>query len=809
MFSKRLARILVACTLFLQGCGLYTGENAPLRAPPSYSGKGFSCVGRIPEHFDKYVNDQLSNDEITAFVSCLQKAFTTFATLTRGRSATSYAPEEIRRFLHEFFLGDRRISDPLMHEFMVLKQTMVGGALDLITREELYGAVEILEELKNEAIQLKPHLKVLNPRLAITHDPLTLGKSLTEANEALSKTIQTFSGRLQKNQRNYPLANLENFLTEFRAFAGWEKHFPNAIPPAQWVNFLRVFRQFTVAPSDSAVVRPLDWTPLLQSFTRWYLVFLQYKLGIKDQPILRGVGLQNFVQLGQDIFNLLELAASRQAGLTLSFEQLDEMVSALHGLGWIPGGVRATSVQSALNAIVTRILGDPEIPPSQRKSEGLSLAAISRARDLFFRWAYIQMNLDTRLAGALAGQRVVPNVQIRPYLTPDVRLKLRSLQSSEWDDFLSLRSQMRPLFAEDSYRVGLVRKDDLVRHNLRHTYHNLSMMNIWRAGANLLFRGYAEQAGSRIGWDSGITLKEMERFYADFREVGIDLYLVDSRNPNMGGRDFISANLFTYSADGLVLDQTSPKARLRTVEAMELFSFLFSGGQMAKDFYAALAERCAKGPLDLYKREMLLRSCVVEQLPDVFDRFLVSMPDLQQFLRIAPAQVRHSFVRTLLETAFSPKFSQTQWVEFNELTTLAVVLHYSEAVMTRYDANHDGSLNNAEIDQAAEVFMGFIKKFAKEKMDQNLSDKQARGAFYYILTNKEMPTGFWDIAWLSYISAGNLNLNRAELSTVFRVIIAKLFDPGKKPEPEPLVLPPPAVPCQGIDVALSPHCGTL
>ncbi len=807
MFFKRLARILVAGTLLLQGCGLYTGEKAPQRAPPSFSGNGFSCVGRIPEHFDKYVNDKLSKDEITGFVSCLQKAFTTFATLTRGRSATSYAPEEIRRFLHEFFLGDRRISDPLMHEFMVLKQTMVGGALDLITREELYGAVEILEELKNEAILLKPHLKILNPRLAKTHDPLTLGKSLNEANEALSKTIQTFAARLQKNQRNYPLSNLENFLIEFRAFAGWEKHFSSATPPTQWVNFLRVFRQFTVAPSDSAVVRPLDWTPLLQSFARWYLVFLQYEIGIKDQPILRGVGLQNSVQMGQDVFNLLEQAASKQSGLILSFEQLNEMVTALHGLGWISSGIRPTSLHTALNVIVTRVLGDPEIPASQRRSEGLSLAAISRARDLFFRWAYIQMNLDTRLAGALASQRIVPNVQIRPYLNPQVRQKLRSLQSSEWDDFLSLRNQMRPLFAEDSYRVSLVRKTDLARHNVRHTYHNLSMMNIWRSGANLLFRGYAEQAGSRIGWDSGITIKEMERFYADFRELGIDLWLVDSRNPNMGGRDFTSANLFTYSADGLELDQSSPKGRLRMVEAMELFSFLFSGGEMAKDFYSTLSDRCAKGPPDLYKRETISRSCVVEQLPDVFDKFLTSMPDLHQFLRIAPVQVRNNFARTLLETSFSPKFSQTQWVEINELTTLAVILHYSEAVMTRYDANHDGSLNNSEIDQAAEVFMGFIKKFAKEKMNQNLSDRQARGAFYYILTYKEMPTGFWDIAWLSYVSSGNLNLNRAELSTVFRVIIAKLFDTGKKPEP--VVVPPPTVPCQGTDIVLLPDCGTL
>jgi hypothetical protein len=386
MFSKRAACLVFAVVFFVSGCGLHTGENAPKKNPPSYSGQGFACVGRIPEHFEKYVNDRLSEAEIGVFISCLQKAFVTFASLTRGRSATSYSPDEIRRFLHEFFLGDRRISDRLLHEMMVLKQTMVGGSLDAITREELHVAVEVLEEIKVSAVKLKPHITVLNPRLARAQDAASLGKRLLDANEALNSVIQTVAARLQKNQRNYALSNVQNLLVEFRAFVGWEKHFPESIEPEKWVNFLKVFRQLTVAPSDSTVIRPVDWTPMLQSFTRWYLVFLQYEIGVKDQPVLNGVGLQNTVQLGQEVFTYLEQGAARQDGLTIRFELMDEMIRALADLRWLPPGIRPESVQQAIQASVNRILGDPEIPASQRKSEGLSLASIARARDLFFRW---------------------------------------------------------------------------------------------------------------------------------------------------------------------------------------------------------------------------------------------------------------------------------------------------------------------------------------------------------------------------------------------------------------------------------------
>jgi len=807
MSSKRMKLALsVGFLLLLIGCGLYTGEKSPQRTPPSYSGQGFSCVGRIPEHFEKYVSDRLSNEEISSFVSCLQKAFTTFAQLTRGTNATTYAPDEIRQFLHEFFLGDRRISDELMHEFMVLKQAVVGGELNLISRAELYMAVEILEELRIEAIKLKPHLKVLNPRLAGQQDPAQLGQRLLEANEALNSSIQAVTQRVQRNRKTYALANLQKFLTEFRVFVGWEKHFQGAVPAEKWVGFLRVFRQLTLVPADPKVINAGEWLPMLQSFSRWYLVFLQYELGVKERPILNGVGLQNTVQLGLEVFSLLDLSLSRQPGLMITFEQMDELARAVHDLGWTPQKLRAESVNRALNGIVTRMLGSPDIPPSLRKAEGLDLQALSRARVLFYKWAYVQLNLDSRLSAPAGSRPTVPNVQIRPVLNADLRSRLKGVGGSEWDNFLKVRTLMRPLFAENGYRVMLVRPEDLSRYRVRHDFHNLSLMNLWRAATNLVFSGYAEEADSRLSWDSGITSKEMQKFYEDFRGIGIDLQLVDERNANAGARSFLEGNLFTYSADGLVLEANTPKARLRFVETMELFSFLYSGGQMATDFYNRLKLVCRAGPLDVNQRPKLARHCVLERLPALLDDTLTNMPELQQYLRVATVPVRHAYARTLLETAFSPSFSVPEWVEVNELSTLAVVLHYSEAVMTRYDHNRDGRLDNAEIEEAAMVFKGFIKKFAKEEKNQNLSDRQAKAAFYYILTYREMPAGWTDIFWLSYISYGTLSLNRSDLSTVFRVIIARLVDAGKKADPPPPP-PPGKMPCEPVDHVILGNCG--
>ncbi|HMN69940.1 MAG TPA: hypothetical protein PKC28_15460, partial [Bdellovibrionales bacterium] len=337
-------------------------------------------MSRIPEHVDKYINDELEDAQINDFTGCLQKAFRTFAEMTRGREESIYAPGEIRRFLHEYFIKDRRISDGLMDQLMIVKQLFVGGGRQHITRAELYLAVEVLEDLRKESLRLKPHMKYLNPRLARKQDPRTLGHNLRLANEAVGAAIQTFTARLRDDRPAYPFQDLEALFTEIRGFVGWETHFVDSIPVKAWVSLMRIFRELTLAPPESEreVIRPKDWTPLLQNASRWYLGFLEYEVGIKSQPLFYGIGLQNLVQLAQDVFALIEASISRQPGMTITFAQLSRLTQAFSDVHWLPNGIRVVSVQQALEATFTRVFGDPDREPSKRHSEGVNLMSFQR-----------------------------------------------------------------------------------------------------------------------------------------------------------------------------------------------------------------------------------------------------------------------------------------------------------------------------------------------------------------------------------------------------------------------------------------------
>lgn len=797
MCFKRMLSLWLSVALFASatGCGLNTGEAPPQPPPPSFSGDGYSCVGQIADFMDAYFNDRTSEEEITTFVRCLQKSFVAFAQLTRGRDQDTYRPEEIRRFLQEHFFRARPITDRLMREFMVIKQAMMGGTLDRITRQELYDTVEFMEDMRKEAIRLKPHVRVLNPRLADAQDARDLGDRLHQAGEALRMAIATFAGRLSKGKAVYTFQSLEDFLNEFRSFVNWEEHFKeNSKPASAWKELLRVFKDVAVTPLEPGGVRPGDWTPLLNTMARWYLAYLQYRVGVKGKPVLEGVGLQNLIFLGDEIFRLVEEALSRQPTRTLSFDQIIAMTKALQDLDWVSRDIRSEGLRQAMEAAFGRMFGDPRLPFNQRRVRVLKQSTLNSMHADFDRWAGIQVELDKRLRRRQQTPEV-PSIQSAsrfPFIN-DIRLRLANLDDAEWDDFMKLKERRlmaRPLFTEqpgELLTITVAPEKELRSLGVTNEFYNLSRMNLIRALVTLLFRGYS-QSGSTAGWQTGITSEEMQRFYLDFRTLMIDLNLSDPRSDSSGSHAFVEGNLFTYSADGLrPADDLSGK--LTFVETMEMTAFLWSGGLLSKQFYKKLIQECGRGPNDIMGDPKVARCCVYKHLPQVMMEELGNMPALRRYMANQKDHERAEFVETLLQSVYAKDKSDPMWLEEDELVTLAGVLHFAETIMTRFDLDDDGTLTTAEIAAGPmPVFTGFIQKIdferKKNRGEENpkpLATADAQKAFFFILKYKRIPDpqnwGDWSAMVAMKAGWPKLNINRRELADVFKVIISELVAP--------------------------------
>ncbi len=802
MSSKRSLVVIVAISLVVASCGLHLGETSPKAAPVSYSGKGYGCIGQIPQHVEMYFNDRLSEDQITEFVTCIQKSFTSFAQLTSGREQSTYSADELRNFLQSYFLRSRPITDRFLAEFMALKVAVLGGSSDRLSRVELYAAIDWLEDIRVQAIRLKPHMRMLNHRLAMEQDPRGIGPRLNGAGEALNQAIGVFAQRLQGSKQDYSLEHLKGFLTEFRAFVGWEDHFADSRTVDQWKNLIQIFKEVTVSPNHPEVIRANEWAPLLKSMTSWYLTLLQFDLGIKGKGVMHGIGLQNLIYLAQQVFDQADEAIKRQIPenpnlprYTVSFGQIDRMIESLSELGWLPKYVRVSSLQQLTRVLVDRIFGTATTPPNERsRLGGLGLTSLTLAnmRTEFYRWAYIQQDLEDQFANEAAQMNDdgVPSLQTNPHIGKDLRMLIdRKVFGAEWNEFIKIKILMRPLYHENSDRVVVAPAANLDYLKIRHGFTDLSNLNLVRSLTALIFRGYAGDVSSRWLWSAGLERSEMQQFYDDFHDFGIDLGVLDPRSMRTGDRVFVEANLFTYASDGVDFDKDGVGRQMSFLEGIQFFSFLYSGGQVGLDLYESLAGihstddgyvvvNCEKGPPDIFAESTLNRACVRANLGRILMHNVSNLPGLQLFLASLSEPQILEYVDTILQTAGTKK-SNPKWVERAELSSIGVISQYVEAVMTRYDKNGDGVLVNAEIEDAIPVFSGFIKYFAKTRRNWDLWDVAARGFFYYILENKKIPTTDFEMssALTNILGVPTVNLDRRQLAQVFRVIIQSIVNP--------------------------------
>lgn len=768
--------LIIIFILLVAGCGLQTGEKAPEQAAPSYSGKGYSCVGEIPQHISKYINDELTIGQVNDFTRCLQKSFASFAELTRGRDETTYAPEELRRFLQTYFIHDHVMSDELMHQFMVIKTVLIGGDANRVSRQELYLAIDLLEDIRKEAVRLHPFIQFLNPTLAKKQDPVGLGANLSKAFESLSQTIHVFSSRFEKSKSAYAYSDLEKFMTEFRSFINWESEFPGGYKVSDWTNLIRIFKELTVSPLDPEVINVSDWAPLMESGARWYLAYLQFEVGVREQPVLYGVGLQNLLFLGEELFKLIDSALQKQPEKSISLSQLDRLIESLSGIRWMPSKLRAASISQAIRPLFQRIFGDELTAPSSRIESGLTLSNLAVMKAEFYRWSYVQLNLDSQFKTAAAVpsefEPFVPSLQGGITRMSAFSAASKGVRGSEWEEFNKVKTLMRPLFNENDWRVQLVSDQKVKAGAVQHGFANLSAMNMLRGITAMIFRGYSEATPGR-GWNSGIGRDELQQFYTDFSLLAVDVGFVDERSVGAGRRSFIEGNLFNYASDGLPAPGDKDPPQLKFVEAMQMFAFFYSGGQVSSKLYAQLKDLCPHGGEDINHRLMYSRDCVIVKLPEMLEAALGNAPDLVKYLKSMNENMRLEFSEVLVKTAFVPNISQLGFVESSELTTMSVVLQYAEAIMTRFDANEDGWLDDKEVHSATPLFTGFIQTIAKDTCRGDLDQTWATAVFRYILFWGHMPEA-WDIV--------NVWNQSVEMYTTWNIGFGP-FDVGIKPPP--------------------------
>lgn len=719
--------LFVALTLGLSACDLYMNAK-----PPQASLKigGMNCLSQIGPTVSAYVDDELSETEINEFFSCMQKAFVLFEGNTRGSKQDEYTPNEIRNFLQKYFIKDRKISDELLGEFMLVKTTLVGGTVDVIKRKDLHEAAAILETLKKEAIHLKPYIRLLNNQLIDKEPRENLRERIQVAQQKMHESIEVIVPLFANAQQPYSIQNFENLLNELREFVNWDNHFSSPRPISQWMGLLRNFKDVTVSKTEQ--IAPQEWGPLLKASANWYTLFLEIKISWDLKNFWEEDHLAKLHGIVQKAMRYVRDAIGRQAGArtqarVIEFERLSALYESVEKMGWTSPQWPKIAVDQVFRAFITKILGEEFLPPETRRAKGIGLIHLDRLQKEVAQWYDYQGQIE---ASQLLNHQSFP---LRQFYYPDIS--------------------------------GILLIEDFDKNEKIDRF-NLTVYNALRSLSNLAIKGYAVQP--RLG----LSRQELQNLYLDIRDLMIAWHLADPREYKTGMRAYLEGNLFTYAANG--------NDHLESAELIQLMAFLKTGGQLGNVLYDSMLPYCMDATLDVHGKNSLLRGCVQRFLSDHLGTMTQNMPGFKKFFNDLDRTARMEYVGDLLEAVYT-RHSVPEVVESGDVLSLAAVLQYEEAVFTRYNHNRDLELAGAELDEAFHTFRWLLKNMA-EATCQPLSDSRVRLAFDYILRYQEIPESDLKTWWRFQWDSDPIHLDRMHLNKVFKTLIRKIIDNGSAPK---------------------------
>jgi hypothetical protein len=788
MFSKRLKFTGLILSFVLLGLGGCLKDKAPLDQM-SIGGNLSGCLNNFDRTIRDYFNGRASDDDVGGLFDCTTNALDLFMRHTRGDQIGIYLPEELRIFLQRYFLNEKRITDSLLRETMFLKQAIVGGSIVELKAEELQVTIDMLKAAKEEALRLRPYMPI-EP----DHFNNLRGKELEEGLNMIQSTGAAVGRLLTRAVQNYSLQNFSNLLLELQSLLeeGTEGRGPRILRDNLQV-FGAAKRILFGGPSGS--IQPNEWSVLTSMGSRWYSLYLRNENLLARQYVnwrdktgegeswLRGQALDDFDRLVSLTRSLLGDVLKFHPGSTISFQDLQTLIESLtapppedFGLigkseAWRPFDRELSGyLKSSLMPLVQKLLGGTDYDDNGRNAGGITAGLLSRVRNEFGTWLTEQKYIEA-LFKKLGGDSAFDS----PGYTREELLKAGSRFSGQFksaellpqkvveagaSDLHDVIANYRPYFYGNSAKVYFPDGDpaNQIKGSL-YSFNNLSRVNWTRAIGRLLFSGYSSDP-KRAKNLSGLEEDEADRFYWDFRSLGVKLGVLDPTSTGAGRKRFKEGKLFTSHAS---LDKL-----LSLGEGMELFSFLFSSGKVSNDIMEDLRKNCPTGSEDAHGNVEIEPQCFRARFGSQFATMWDHMPGMVAYYKkLSPAN-QQAFIRSLEAIGRRVGATESQPVDHFEVEVIVTVLHYVEALFLKNDINRNGTIDLAEAQSAFTLFRSILLQHPAVQANHLTEDADLRAIFTYLVGhNGDVPDTAAFIWWRYVASWSDIHADRGNIINIF------------------------------------------
>lgn len=719
MFSKLLP-LLLALGLFT-GCSLKL--NDPVNRKVQLVNTGSGCLGAAGDVLERYAKGELTEGEHDSFYGCVDRALTTFATHADGKQRDYFEPEELGNFLTTYFLKGKKIQPGLLREACVLKQALIGGASDKITRDELRRIIALFGVLKQST-------KLLLPVMPIKVSSFVERKFTSEQFEdAISRFVRAVAlvgENIKNEQAPYAFDHFAALVKELQAYLYREG---GAVPDNHWTKALlkasEVIRpakvMFVSPPRDE--ITTADWPKVYKLAPRYFASWLRAQFYLHSAfETFSVAGLDRIERSFADFQGIFEFVLEQHDDKAISSAEIDDFLSTLAKQDLLP--CKPATARTFLEAAFGRLLGGPpELRQAAKEEFKINRESLNRFKDTM-RFALegfhaIAALYREDLAGTeprgLAKERVEAASSEELVRATKLQNKL-SLEAVE-----AVKASVREVRTVFAGRGLVVRIPKPNEPQLPVSHFHLAKVHGLRALNRMLFHAYGAPGANEL------TEAEFNAFLDDMFPLLLELGLVTADTRASIAKRLFEASLFLYSSDG--------NKGLTMPEAIELEGIMLSTLAHAPRVHKAVADHC-RAPLPKAGARPVAAGCFEATFLANSGKFWGYIPGLAEFFGSQDDAQKKTHFERMAKFLRKGK-AETEDFTLADTQAFTLMPYYVELLFSRFDRNGDGLLDNEEAEVAYPVFRPFLAAKAEEK---GIKDpKTHKAIFNFLLAFRQLP----------------------------------------------------------------------
>lgn len=748
MFSKRNLVWVFGAVVLLIGCQKLVGEKAAnIPAPKNKIGTEARCISNAAPVIKDYFRGATTAEDLADAALCFESALDLFGKKVRGASPNYYHAGEISDFIEGYFVDEgTKIGTGFMTEVLRVKQLLVGGKDDRLTRDELLALHGMIRTGGKLMIETLPYMKIYSEHWQVSGDRVTSRAEFAAAEKGFSEKLAQYWPSLKGT---YDLKNLQSLadaivrsFPDSKGFQVFQQGLKKYLPAM-------IAAKSIILNDQTTVISRGDWSELLEHVPAIYSRYLYVQYFLKDAwfwgPSLDD--LEIFADKSVQTFRAILVSRGDGISTGVTLNELNRLAEGVGAAGFLGHRFSAETLKNLVPVVVNRILTPSEQRLAGKLEETLNEVSVGVFQAEFQNFMTVQRKLDL----LWSGRSVIAHTELQAAFAG---------ASGAFAEFAKV--------IESPLSMAFDRQDRLYldpNKEINYTTDAALKLNIARTIARLGIRSYGSSA-SQISDLTHLTKAEVTvQLFNEFRPVLVGAELIEADNDTFAKNRFIEANLFTPLANG--------DENLDFAEGSAMALMIWSGINVNSEI--PTDPSCLAGTT----KNIVTAGCAMEQMRKDVPAISTSMPHMGVALTSMSQADGHKMLMDLLvASGWEPNAELA--ATLSDIGLVPHVLQYIESVFRRWDLNKDGLIDKTETLAAEPIFRPLLSTVSGQSDPALL-----RAAFAWIVTYQTNPAsdpwGFFE--FMGDESKWVINVDRAGVGRILGFIAEEI---RKKNSPAPV-----------------------